>query len=251
MRLGSRWAAWAFPLGFVMIWEAVVRGFDVPPERFPTPSATALSLVRSLGAGELTPDILATLERLGKAFALAAVPGVLLGLLLGLIPALRRLLDPYVALLYTVPKIAILPLVIIMLGRNEKAFVATASLSAFAQIVVTTCAGVLAIDERLIEAGRNFGATGWRLYAKVILPAALPAVWTGLRLGLGLALILVIAIEFIITQTGLGHLVWRYWNMLVLEEMYAALILVGVLGAVITSGLLQLGRRLMPWTSHD
>jgi len=114
-------------------------------------------------------------------------------------------------------------------------------------IVISTLAGVQTMDARLLEVGRNYGAAGARLFWKVILPAALPAIFTGLRLGLGLALVALVAVEFIAAKSGLGHLVYRHWQMLSTPEMYAAFALVGGLGLALTRGLRALQARLLAW----
>lgn len=241
---------WAFSFSFLLLWEVVIRAFKVPPYQFPAPSAAFARLVGMAWAGELTEHLAATTQRVLYSVGLAAVPGVAIGLVLALIGPLRSLLSPYVAILYTVPKVAILPLVMIIIGPNEQALVVTACLSALAQIIVSTMVGVGSIEPVYLEAGRNYGAFGWRFYVKVLLPAALPPIWTGLRLGMGLALTMVVVIEFITAQNGLGHLVWRFWNQLVLEDMFAALVSVGVFGWLIANGLMKLGHLLMPW-SHE
>jgi len=128
--------------------------------------------------------------------------------------------------------------------------VLTGALSAFFQIVISTLAGVQTMDPRLLEVGRSYGARGARLFSRVILPAALPAIFTGLRLGLGLALVALVAVEFIAAKSGLGHLVYRHWQMLSTPEMYAAFALVGALGLVLTRGLRALQARVLAW-QHD
>ena len=103
------------------------------------------------------------------------------------------------------------------------------------------------MDPRLLEVGQNYGAHGVRLFRKVILPAALPAIFTGLRLGLGLALVAVVAVEFIAAKSGLGHLVYRHWQMLSTTEMYGAFVLVGALGLLLTRGLRPCRSRMLVW----
>ena len=180
---------------------------------------------------------LVTLARLAAAFLLAAGPAVALGLAMGLWRPVRSAVEPYVALLYPLPKIALLPLLLIVLGVGEPAFVVTGAITAFFQIALSTAGGVQSLDPRLIEVGRNYGARGVRLFRKIILPGALPAIFTGLRLGLGLALVTVIVVEFVTAKSGLGHLVYRHWQMLITAEMYGAFVLVGALGLVLTRGL--------------
>jgi NitT/TauT family transport system permease protein len=103
------------------------------------------------------------------------------------------------------------------------------------------------MDPRLLDVGRNYGAHGVRLFRTVILPAALPAIFTGLRLGLGLALVTIVAVEFIAAKSGLGHLVYRHWQTLSTPQMYGAFALVGALGLLLTRGLRAVQARTLVW----
>jgi NitT/TauT family transport system permease protein len=188
-----------------------------------------------------------TVTRLAAAFTIAAALGVPLGLLMGRLRPVRDAVDPYIAFLFPVPKIALLPFLLILLGVGESAFVLTGAVSAFFQIVISTLAGVQTMDPRLLDVGLNYGARGARLFRTVILPAALPSIFTGLRLGLGLALVTIVAVEFIAAKSGLGHLVYRHWQMLSTVEMYGAFVLVGALGLLLTRGLRALQGRLLAW----
>jgi len=235
------------PAAMLVLWEVCARLAIVSPRYFPAPTTVTWTLVDRLIAGDLGADLLVTLTRLALAFALAAVPAVPLGLLMGIARPVRALVEPYVAFILPVPKIALLPFLLIILGVGEPAFVLTGAGSAFFQIVISTLAGVQTMDPRLIEVGHNYGARGVRLFWKVILPATLPSIFTGLRLGLGLALVTLVAVEFVAAKSGLGHLVYRHWQMLSTPEMYAAFALVGALGLTLTRGLRALQARVLRW----
>ncbi len=237
----------AVPAALLALWEVASRLALVSPRYFPAPTTIAWVLADRFVEGDLGTQALVTLARLAAAFALAAVPGVLLGLLMGVARPVRAAVEPYIAFIFPVPKIALLPFLLIILGVGEPAFVLTGATSAFFQIVISTLGGVQTLDPRLVEAGRNYGAHGVRLFWKVILPAALPSIFTGLRLGLGLALVALVAVEFIAAKSGLGHLVYRHWQMLSTPEMYAAFVLVGALGLALTRGLRALQARILTW----
>jgi ABC-type nitrate/sulfonate/bicarbonate transport system permease component len=239
--------AWAVPLTLLALWEVAARLAIVSPRYFPPPTAIGSALTAGVVAGDLGAEMLVTVTRLALAFAVATVPAVPLGLLMGMVRPIRHAVDPYIAFLFPVPKIALLPFLLILLGVGEAAFVLTAALSAFFQIVISTLAGVQTMDPRLLDVGRNYGAHGLRLFGKVILPAALPSIFTGLRLGLGLALVATVAVEFIAARSGLGHLVYRHWQMLSTTEMYGGFALVGALGLLLTRGLRSLQPRMLTW----
>jgi sulfonate transport system permease protein len=240
----------ATPLALLTLWELAARLALLSPRYFPPPTVVVATLAVDFAAGDLGTHTLVTLTRLALAFVVAAVPGVGLGLVMGMFRPAREAIEPYVALLFPVPKIALLPFLLILLGVGEPAFVLTGALSAFFQIVISTLVGVQTMDPRLLEVGRNYGARGVRLFRSVIVPAALPSIFTGLRLGLGLALVAIVAVEFIAARSGLGHLVYRHWQMLSTPSMYAAFALVGVLGLLATRGLEALQRRMLAWQTE-
>jgi ABC-type nitrate/sulfonate/bicarbonate transport system permease component len=237
----------AVPLGLLALWEVLARLTVLSPRYFPPPSRVGAVLVESFAEGDLGGETLVTLTRLALAFTLAAVPAVPLGLLMGMARPVRAALEPFIAVLFPVPKIALLPFLLILLGVGEPAFVLTGAISAFFQIIISTLAGVQTMDPRLLDVGRNYGAHGLRLFRTVILPAALPAIFTGLRLGLGLALVTIVAVEFIAAKSGLGHLVYRHWQTLSTPQMYGAFALVGALGLLLTRGLRAVQARTLVW----
>lgn len=243
-----RLTTYLFPLALLAAWEAVSRNTAILGKYLPAPTAIALEMGRLLAGGEdLWLHLRATLVRLVLSFLLAAVPGVLIGLLMGLSPVVRALCEPYVRFLFPMPKIALMPLFMIISGVNERTWIVTAAVTAFFQILLNTMAGAMSLDQHLLEAAHNYGARGWRMFVKVLLPGALPHVFTGLRLGLGLALSLTIVVEFTAARDGLGQMVWRSWQTLAVHTMFAAFVLVGIIGLVVTRGLERLGDRLMPW----
>jgi len=214
---------------------------------FPRPSTIARLLVAQLADGTLLGHLALTVARLTAAFALAAVPGVAIGLAMGMSRRTREGLDPLFALIYPIPSVLFLPLVSFALRAEEVAVAVTAAFTSFFLVAFTTMTGVQQLDRTVLEAARHFGARGARLFLTVLLPGTLPAIFTGLRLGLGYTLIVVVAVEMVSAQRGLGALLWLSWQILRVEEMYVALVSVAALGAVLTWGVERLRRRLIPW----
>ena len=149
--------------------------------------------------------------------------------------------------IYPIPSVLFLPLVSFALRAEEIAVAVTAAFTSFFLVAFTTMTGVQQLDRTVLEAARHFGARGARLFLTVLLPGTLPAIFTGLRLGLGYTLIVVVAVEMVSAQRGLGALLWLSWQILRVEEMYVALVSVAALGAVLTWGVERLRRRLIPW----
>ena len=239
------------PLGFVVLWELTVLAGLVPETWFPRPTSIAVVFSGLVEDGTLVRHTTVTLRRLIGAFLLASVPGIVLGLVIGLSSTARAVVDPLVSILYPMPKIALLPLIIIIVGFGDPSIIVTASITAFFIILLNTAAGVLTIDDVLLEAAENFHATGVQKFYKVVLPGAMPLIFTGLRLGLGLSLIVTIAAEFIASEAGLGFFIFNSWQILRVEYMFAGFFVIAIIGYLSTVGLERLGERLMPWQERD
>jgi NitT/TauT family transport system permease protein len=234
------------PLALAVAWEVLTR--TVLDRRFFTPLTEIAATIWRLGVdGVLAEEVGATLRRLLVAFAIAAVGGVLLGVASGWWRPVALFIRPVLDTIYPTPKIALLPLLIILVGFGEAAFIATAFVTALFQITLSVAGSVRALDPTLIEAGRNFGARGHRFVLRVMLPASMPGVLGGLRLGMATCLITVIVVEFVAARSGIGHMINLAWQQLQVDRMYAGLVLAGLLGHAITLTFRGLERLLLPW----
>lgn len=242
-----RWISFLSPLIVLLMWEITVQVGILDRRFFPPPSTVLQVLFEMVISGELLSHLGISLQRIMLGFLLGTVPGIILGLLMGWFKGVRAFLDPIVAATYPIPKIAILPLLLLIFGLGEASKVAIVAIGGFFLALITTAHGVMCIDPVLIQAAQNYGATGWKLFAKVILPASLPSIFTGLRLSLGVSLIVIVAAEFVAANRGIGYLIWISWSTLSVGKMYVGLVAIAVLGVLSTSGLERLGRRLMPW----
>src|ERR687892_2016578 len=245
--LAEHWLAVGSPVVLLVAWELASAQGVLREAFFPRPSTVVVHLSGLVADGTLPGHTVATLARIAWAFALAAVLGVVVGLAMGLWRQLREGLDPVFAVIYPIPSILFLPLVSFLVPRGEIALILTTAVTSFFLIAFTTTHGVSQIDPLVIEAARHYGARGRRLFTAVLLPGALPFVFTGLRLGLGYALIVVVAVEIVNASRGLGALLWLSWQVLKVEDMYAAFLVIAALGAVLSYGLAALRRRVLPW----
>jgi NitT/TauT family transport system permease protein len=235
------------PLAVLLAWEIASAAALLRPQFFPRPTILARHAWDLLADGTLPRHAAVTLLRLAWAFALAAVPGIAVGLLMGVSRRAREALDPLFAVIYPIPSVLFLPLLSFLLPRGEAALAVTAAVTAFFLVTYTTMTGVRQIDRTVLEAAIHFGAHGRRLFARVLLPGTLPYVFTGLRLGLGLALVVVVAVEMIGAQTGLGALLWLSWGLLKVEDMYVAIAAIAVLGGLLTWALGRARDVALPW----
>lgn len=268
-----------FPILLLLAWEAMARNEILNPRWFPPPSRIAIALWQlstqvdkfshtSLwGRPWLIPQrflsegwpgvealfaeghVWVTLMRVFVGFILGAVPGIFLGMLMGMNRTIRTMLDTTMSAVYVLPKIAIFPIVMLMFANpfGEGPKIAVVAISAFFLVAINTMTGVRDIDPVYIQAARNYGANRWQLFRHVIFPGALPVIFAGMRLALGTALIVIVAIEFIRAKKGVGFLTFYYWEVMVTDKMYAGLFVIMFLGALLTYGLQRLERRIMPW----
>lgn len=228
-------------------WETLVHAGLLRAAFFPAPTNIMDTLLGLAVSGELWLHAGTTLGRLIASFLMALIPGTALGLAMGWWRAVRMAADPLARLLFPIPSIAFFPVVIFYLGLSEWGLLLTAAVTPFLLITVQAAAAVESLERTLLEAGRNYGATGWRLFMRVILPAALPRLFVGYRLALGVGFIVTVAVEMVAAKHGLGGFLWQSWQILRIEEMYVGLILIALLGVLVTYGLEALADRLMPW----
>lgn len=240
--------SWTLPIALVILWEVTTRAGVLDARFFIPLSDVVVAIGDQLVAGRLAGDIHITVQRLIVSFAIAAVLGTAIGIASGIWRTFERLIRPIADTLYPLPKIAVLPLFIIIVGRGEVAYILTAFATAFFQIVISTRSSVRGVDPELIEAGTNFGATGWRYVAKLLLPAISGQLLRGLRLGMATCLITLIAAEFVAAETGVGAMIRRAGQQYAVDQMYSGLVLTGVLGVLITGAFRLLEPLLLPWT---
>lgn len=233
--------------GLLLVWEVLARSGVLKPVLFSSPMVIGRTLVASFASGEMTIHVIATLTRTLAGLALGAIPGLLLGLAMGWSGGLRRALDPIFAALHPIPKIAILPLLMIFLGIGEASRIAVAAVAAFFPMLINTMAGVRAINPIYFEVAQNYGASKYHLFRRVVLPASLPLVFSGLRLAANVTLLVTIAAEIVMADRGLGAQVWLAWETLRVELLYATLVVIASLGIVLTGGLRLIRRAVVPW----
>jgi ABC-type nitrate/sulfonate/bicarbonate transport system permease component len=236
---------------FVMVWSlasGVVVLFQLfNPIFLPGPWMVIGSLARLAARGELVPHIVATLERVAIGFLAGAGLGVGLGLCAGQLRRVGDLVEPLVELLRPIPPLAMLPLFIVWVGIGEPSKIGFIAYATFFPIFLTTVTGVRQIDPVLIRAARSLGARGHRLFARVILPAALPDILTGLRLGVALAFFVIVISEFIGAEQGLGYLINDGRNFFLVPQMLGAAVVLGLLGYAGNELVRWLERRLARW----
>jgi NitT/TauT family transport system permease protein len=260
-RGGDRWrgvaTALAFPVVVLTLWHFATYGRKfslVPP-----PSEVAKELC-DLAFGGIYDDaysqtlyvhLLASMSRVYGGFALALLVALPLGLMIGRIPFVRKLLDPTLQVLRPIPVTAWLPLAMILFGLGPKSAFFLVCLGAFYPILVNTIFGVRSVDPRLFEAASMLGCQGTAQFYRVVLPASLPAIFTGLRLGLGFAWVVIVVGEMTGVQTGLGAIIMEARQLSRTEIVISGMIVIGIAGFVSDRLVVLLGQWLLRWSpSH-
>jgi ABC-type nitrate/sulfonate/bicarbonate transport system permease component len=238
------------PALLLLLWEVVVRLGWVDQRFFPAPSTIMGSFVHLAATGELWADLSASLTRLFWGCLLGGIPALLLGLAMGLYRPVRAMVDPLVAATYPVPKSAILPLVLLIFGLGEASKIAMVALGVFYPVIINTTAGVLEIDRMYLDVGRNFGASRWQTFRTIALPGAAPLIMAGVKLGVGLGLVLIAIAEMIGAQSGIGYMIWNAWQLMSVDTMFVGLIVIALLGFTFTWALDEIERWLLPWKAR-
>lgn len=235
------------PILLLALWEVCARTGAIDARLFPAPSTIVAQGVSMIGDKKLLPDLSATLGRLALGMVIGSVLGTVLGIIMGMSRAINAALGPMFSALYALPKIAILPLLLLIFGLTETPKILAVTISVFFVMQINAVAGVRQIDPKIIEAARAYGAHGWTMFRSTILPGALPYIFSGLRVATGTAVIVVTAVEFVASNTGLGYLIWNSWQLFQPKQMYVGLITVALLGAVLTGLFVVLERLCLPW----
>lgn len=235
------------PLLALVVWHvAAVYGF-ANPILLPPPGRVAVSAYRAILTGELLRHIADSLVRVLYANAIALGAGVPLGLVMGLFRPAEELLDGLLNLVRPVPPIAWIPLAILWFGIGEKSVVFITLLAAFFAILLNTFAGVRSVDRSLVRAALSLGASRWVLIWRVVLPASLPSIFTGIRIAFGVSWASIVAGELIAATSGLGFMITFYRELLRTDLILVGMAGIAVAGLLMDRALGWAQRKLLPW----
>ncbi|HMJ41648.1 MAG TPA: ABC transporter permease [Pseudolabrys sp.] len=234
------------------LWE--VLGARVDQSLFTTPSKIAVAAVQMIWSGELWNYLAPSLVVLAIGLTLAAIVGVLVGLLLARFWVADVALGVYITFLYSIPSVALVPLIVLWAGFETSAKVIILFMFAFFPMVINTYQGVKNVDSKLLEVGRSFRCSEWQLWKNIVLPGALPFIVTGLRLALGRGLIGMVLADLYTAISGIGYLIVRTASTYQVDKMFVPIVTLGLLGVTLTALLRFVEIRVAPWTkagNHD
>ena len=235
------------PLFVLLVWEISVRIGVLDKIFFPAPTKILTTMYEMIGSGILITDLKISLYRIFGGFFLGAVPGLIIGLTMGLFPIIKIILDPIVNATYPIPKLAIMPLIMILLGLTEFEKMVIIALGVIFLVLMNTVAGVINLEKIYLDVAKNYGASKKDYYLTVALPGALPMIFTGLKLGMGMALLLIVASEMNGASIGIGYRIWASYAVFNIPEMFVCFIVMSLLGYIFTALLDKIERIVIPW----
>jgi NitT/TauT family transport system permease protein len=237
----------AVPLALLFVWEVVARVHLVSPIVLPAPTAVAGKWLQGVLSGELPRDAAASLFRVALGFLVGAGLALPAGLAMGAYPRVHELFNPLVQVLRPIPPIAFIPLAILWFGLGNPPAVFLIGLGAFFPVLMNTMAGVRQVDGIYLRAARNLGAGQGVLFRRVIVPAAMPYILAGMRIGLGTAFIVVIVSEMIAVNDGLGYRILEAREFMWSDKIVAGMLTIGLLGLGLDGAMSRLSRHLLRW----
>jgi len=235
------------PIGLLIVWQILLMlGFG--DRRFiPAPTDIAVRFVQLTMSGELITHTLVTLWRVFAGFIIGAVPAIAIGLLMAMFRPVRIFFDPLIAAIMPIPKVALMPLLLLAFGFGDGSKIALVAIAVFFPVIVNTYAGAANIDKIYWDVARNYGASTWIMFTRVVFFGALPLIFAGLRISLAVAFVVLVAAEFVASKTGIGYLIWNSWELLQVDYMFVGIVVVGILGLITTVLIQEIERVVIPW----
>ena len=233
----------------VAVWEWYGRGVD--PVFFSYPTAIVAAVPDMVRSGELQTNFLASIQSMAIGLSLAVVFGTLLGLLMGRYRFFDQLLDVQISALYATPNVALIPLIILWFGLGLTAKVTIIFLAGFFPIVINTHAGVRNVSRGLVEVALAEAANQLQIFTKIVIPASLPFIATGIRLAMGRAVVAMVVAEMFTAVAGLGGAIIGYGNAFATNKLFVIIIVLALLGVSLTESVRWVERRIAPWKETE
>ncbi len=238
------------PIGLLAIWQILLM-LGLGDRRFvPAPSDIAVRFWELTLNGELVRHVAVTLWRVFAGFVIGSVPAVAVGLLMAMFRPVRIFFDPLIAALFPIPKVALMPLLLLAFGFGDASKIALVATAVFFPVIINTYAGAANIERLYWDVAKNYGASPMVMFTRIVFFGALPLIFAGLKIALAVSFVVLVAAEFVAAKTGIGYLIWNSWELLQVDFMFVGIVVIGILG-LITSVLFQeLERIVIPWKAE-
>jgi NitT/TauT family transport system permease protein len=228
-------------------WEYACRAYKISELIIPAPSQILIALIEGLRSGQLVDGLLTTMQEVVLGFALAAIMAFVIGTLISQIRLLELVIYPYIVAIQTLPKVAVAPLILIWVGLGIEGKVLIAATVAFFPMLVNTIVGLRSAPQNEIDLLRSLSASRWKIFRYVQLPEALPFIFAGLNIGLVLSVLGAIVGEFVGAKAGLGYLILQMNFSMDVSGIFAALLLLGLMGVALDMLTQYLRRKIVFW----
>jgi NitT/TauT family transport system permease protein len=213
----------------------------------PAPSDIAVRFWQLAANGELWVHTGVTLYRVFAGFLIGAIPAIAIGLVMAMFKPVRIFFDPLIAALFPIPKVALMPLLLLAFGFGDASKVALVAIAVFFPVIVNTYAGAANIDKIYWDVAKNYGAGSYILFTRVVFFGALPMIFAGLKIALAVSFVVLVAAEFVASKSGLGYLIWNSWELLQVDYMFVGIVVIGVLGLITAVLFQELESLVIPW----
>jgi len=243
----ERWLYLISPIGLLVVWQVLLMmGFG--DRRFiPAPTDIAVRFWELTISGELLVHTAATLYRVIVGYFIGAIPGIAVGLLMAMYRPVRVFFDPLIAALFPIPKVALMPLLLLAFGFGDASKIALVATAVFFPVVVNTYAGAVTIDKIYWDVAKNYGASSYVMFTRVVFFGALPLIFAGLKIALAVSIVILVAAEFVASKSGLGYLIWNSWELLQVDYMFVGIVVIGFLGLIFSVLFQELENYFVPW----
>lgn len=244
----ERCLAWGTPVVLFTLWQLAAETDAIDVRFFPAPTTIFDAFVDSVDDRTMTDALWATTRKLLIGFGIGTVLGWIVGTLLATVRLFRAAFEPLLIALYTVPKLAVLPVLLLIFGFGETPQLVLLSMSVFFIVALGVAGAIRSIDSGYLDAARSFQASRFQVLRHVILPGALPGVASAMQVAAGMSVLVVVGLELVVGGAGLGTLIWKSWQVFLPARTYAGVVVASVLGVVFTTAVSSVMRRLTPWS---
>jgi sulfonate transport system permease protein len=235
-------------VAFLAIWQiAASIGIGGFVQYISSPSGSASALWTMVTNGELWPSVRVSVISFAVGFAISVAAGIPLGLAMGWNAVLRELLEPPLMAFYVMPRLALLPVIVVWLGIGVRSTIVVVIVDAIFPVIINSMAGIRNADQKLVQVARSFGSSKPDLFRKVLFPASIPAILTGVRLAVARGILGVIVAQLYVSTVGIGHLIAVYGAQYQTDYIVVLVLIVGVFGYAVNLGLQRVERRFETW----
>lgn len=243
----SKLSGWLLILILLLVWEISVESGIFETVSLPAFSSVFTVWINLILGGEILPPIWATMTRMFIGYFAAVLCAIAVGFLMGYFRSVYNLLEPVTEMLRPMPSPAYIPILILFLGIGDSMKLFIIFFASFWPILLNAYSGVRSVDSIQIETARTFGLSDWQIIRKVMLPAAAPQIFTGMRISLGIAFIVSILAEMIASNDGIGHFILFAQRSFRVRDMYAGVICIGIVGYFLNYLFVTVERRVLAW----